>query len=160
MDFLINRVQWVLPAIDDDHCFIIRDDYMILLFNIRTRKVEQDAFFGRTVYQQVCAQGLMVANDRCEVALYRPDPSLHVNTPAPVSFVRHWDLKTHKLQDPIAVCPSCGYHIPLSQRLRPALRSAPRDIDEIRDGDWEDSRLHNHSCPHCHIKLSINPFVL
>ena len=157
---LMNHVQWIVPALDDHHIYIIRDDYMILLFNILTRKIEQKAFIGRSIYQHACAQGLAVANDFCEVALLHPKSSLKVNIPAPATFVRHWCLKNHQLGAPIAVCPACGHHISLSEKLSGVLKLAPDDFEDIHSSDWEDSRLHSHKCPNCHSLLNINPYII
>ena len=156
----MNHVQWIVPALDDYHIYIIRDDYMILLFNIMTRKIEQKAFIGRSVYQKTCSQGLAVANDFCEVALLHPKSSLKVNIPAPATFVRHWCLKNHQLGVPVAVCPACGHHISLSEKLARVLKLAPDDFEDVHSSDWEDSRLHFHKCPNCHSLLNINPYII
>lgn len=157
---IMDHVQWIVPALDDNHIYVIRDDYMILLLNITTNKVEQKAFMGRTIYQKACAQGLAVTNDYCEVALLHPDPSLNVNTPAPTTFVRHWNLEQHKLQSPMAVCPACGHHISMSKELAMVLKPTPDNFEDIHRRDWDDSRLYGYKCSHCQSSLSINPYIL
>lgn len=157
---LMDHVQWIVPALDDNHIYVICDDYMILLLNIATEQVEQKAFMGRTVFQKACAQGLAVTNDYCEIALLHPDPSLHVNTPAPTTFVRHWNLEQRKLQSPVAVCPACGHHISMSKRLSDVLKPAPESFENIHRSDWDDSRLYGYKCSYCNSSLSFNPYIL
>lgn len=157
---LMDNVQWIVPALDDNHIYAIRQDYMILLMNVRTKRIEQRAFMGRTIYQQACRQGLAVVNDYCEVALLHPDSSLRVNTPAPTTFVRHWNLEQHQLQSPMAVCPACGHHILLSTELAKVLKPAPDSFEKIHKRDWDDPRLHGYSCPHCHSSLNFTPYIL
>ena len=157
---LMEHVQWLIPAFDDSHIFVVKDDYMILLYNVVKRQIEQKAFFGRTLYQQVCVQGLVVVNDCCEVALFRPTASLNVNTPALTTFVRHWNLETQKQELPIAICPACGQRIQIPANLKNVLSPAPQDFKEIRSADWDNPLLHNHNCPHCKIKLNYTPYIL
>ena len=157
---LMDHVQWIVTALDDNHIYVIRDDYMILLLNVAVNQVEQKAFMGRTIFQKACAQGLAVSNDYCEVALLHPDPSLNVNIPAPTTFVRHWDLELRQLQSPVAVCPACGHRISMSKKLSVILKPAPDNFEDIHRRDWDDSRLHNYKCPHCQSSLSFNPYIL
>ena len=157
---LMDKVQWIVPALDDSHIYVIRHDYMILLMDVWKREVKQKAYMGRTVYQQACAQGLAATNDYCEVVLLRPDPSLVVNQPAPVTLVRHWDLERRELQTAMAVCPACGKHIHMTDSLREVLRPAPDNFEDIHRDHWSDPRLHGYACPHCKIPLSVNPYIL
>lgn len=158
IEFLLDNIQWVLPALDENHIYAITDEFHILLYNIKKKKVEQQAYRGNITHAKVCAKGLYVANNIGDVALFVSNPIIGVNKPAVTTFVRRWNLETKVHDTPTAICPICGHEITLSQDLSHVLKEG---LDTtIVYSDWDNKQLIGHKCPKCNAQLKINPYII
>lgn len=154
---LVNDVLCVIPALDDDHIYIVLTDYTILLYNVSKQITEQKAYRGVTSFHQACAQGLYLVNERGEPALFHPRKDLQVNIPAVTTFVRRWNLNTKKQEPPSAICPMCGGRIEIDEQTGIMMKGATAKVEP---SDWDAPHLKNHTCKHCGAQLRYNPFIL
>lgn len=155
-EVLMNNVEYIVPALDDNHIFILSKDLVISLMNIETHRIEQQAYFGWTRYIAATKHGVMVANEYCEVGHFKPSDCYHVNAPAIATFVRHWNLNTNHRQEPVAICPACGQSIAMPNHLRNVIKTAPLNI---YPPDFENPLLDGYICPYCQTTLRFNPYM-
>ena len=159
---VLERIQRVIPALDEAHIYAITDNFEILLYNLVSRKIEQRAYRGAFYQYQVCARGLYLLNDKGDLALFQPDAQYKVNVPAVTTFVRRWNLKTKQQEEPTAVCPMCGHMFGLDEALKDVLKEG-QDMDiykYISHSDWDNPELKGHACPHCGAQLQFNPYII
>lgn len=154
---LTEQVQAVIPAFDEVHIYILKDDFTIQLFNVKTKSIEQSAFCGRTYYQAVCARGLYAVNSTGNVSLFQPKADLRVNVPAVTTFVRRYNLETKEREQPSAVCPMCGHRIEITPELGKAFIEPTTGI---KYEDWDNPHLFGHYCPHCSAELQFTPYII
>ena len=155
---LMDGVRWVVPALDDEHIFITLDDYTILLYNVKTRRILQEAFFGTAIFQKICRTGLVAAFEgEGKIALFKPDDIYKVNTPASTFFVRKWNIEGNMMEEPTAICPMCGGEIEFTSQIQRVFDNNPT---ERRLGYRERPALLGHYCPHCKAELRFNPYIV
>lgn len=154
---LIDDVLCVIPALDDNHVYIVMTDYTILLYNVAKKITEQKAYRGITSHHQACAKGLYLVNERGEAALFQPREDLEVNIPAVTTFVRRWNLNTKKQESPSAICPMCGGRIELDEQMGKKMKETRTKMNLP---DWDAPHLKGHYCPHCKAKLTYNPYII
>lgn len=154
---LTEQVQLVIPALDEAHIYILKDDFTILLYNVKTNSIEQSAYCGRTYNQAVCAQGLYAVNNSGNVSLFQPKSELGVNSPAVTTFVSRYNLETKEKERPSAICPMCGRKIELTKDLEYVFAEP---LTGIKYEDWDNPLLFGHSCPHCSAALQFTPYII
>lgn len=151
-----EHVQFVIPTFDDNHIYIVDDEFTILLYNICTKEVEQKTFCDKVNMANVYAQGLYAFNKAGNVYKLVNDAKNNVNIPAITTFVRRWNLETKEQEAPTAVCPMCGHQFGLPVELSEVIIDIP---SEIKYTDWDTPRLKGHRCPHCGAQLQFNPYI-
>ena len=151
-----EHVQFVIPTFDDNHIYIVDDEFTILLYNICTKEVEQKTFCDKVNMANVYAQGLYAFNKVGNVYKLVNDAKYNVNIPAITTFVRRWNLETKEQEAPTAVCPMCGHQFGLPVELSKVIIDIP---SEIKHTEWDNPRLKGHRCPHCGSQLQFNPYI-
>ncbi len=155
---IYNDVQRLIPAFDEDHIFIIMDDALVVLFNIKKKEVEQTARANWPIlFHKVCAKGLAVVTTLGYTLLFSPDKCFNVNKPAVTNFVRRWNIETKQQEAPTAICPMCGGLIEITSEIQNILIDNPA---ERKFDDWDNPKLFGHSCPHCKAELRYNPYIV
>lgn len=159
-DFILlyDSVERLIPAYDEDHIFIIKEEKNIVLYNVKLKEVEQIAHTSLPIiYHRVCAKGLAVVTTLGYTLLFSPDKSFKVNQPAVTNYVKRWNLKTKQQMPPTAICPMCGGEINITPQIQSVLVDKPT---ERIYSDWEKPGLFGHHCPYCNAELRFNPYIV
>lgn len=155
---LYENVERLIPAYDEDHIFIVKEEKNVVLYNVKLKEVEQIAHVSLPIiYNKVCAKGLAVVTTLGYTLLFSPNNCLKVNHPAVTNYVKRWNLKTKMQMEPTAICPMCGGEINITSQIRSILIDNP---SERRFEDWENPGLFGHHCPHCNAELRFNPYIV
>jgi DNA-directed RNA polymerase subunit RPC12/RpoP len=147
-EIIREHVQFVISTFDDNHIYIVDDEFNILLYNVCTKEVEQKSFCDKVNIANVYAQGLYTFNQTGNV--------FKLNIPAITTFVRRWNLEKKEQEAPTAVCPMCGHQFGLPVELSKVIIDIP---SEIKHTEWDNPRLKGHRCPHCGSQLQFNPYI-